>query len=76
MIGSGASHLFVSESVVKSHYWLVDSTDPMSIRLATSSEIVSHLMSTVPIVFYDLNGDAITQHITYWITTSLSYDIL
>ena len=48
---SGASYSFVAESVVKPHKWLGDSTEHMSIHLATGSEVVLDSMCTVPIVF-------------------------
>ena len=67
MIDSGASHTFVAESVVESHSWLVASIEPKSSLLATGSEIVSDLICTVPIVFCDIGGHAVTQHITCYI---------
>ena len=47
MIDSSASHSFVTESVVKLHYWLENSTEPMSIHLTTASEVVSDFMCAV-----------------------------
>ena len=49
----------------------MDSIELISICLATGSEVVSDLMFTVPIVFYDIGGHAITQHITCPIMTKL-----
>ena len=76
MIDSGASHSFIAESVVKSHLWLVDSIELMSIRLATSSEVVLDLMYTVLLVFCDVGGHAITQYMPCWIKENLYYDII
>ena len=71
MIDSGASHYFIAKPMVKSHKRLLDSIEPMSIRLATSSEVVLDLMCTVLIVFCDISGHAITQHMPCWIVKSL-----
>ena len=60
MIYSSTLHSFVTEYVVKSHWWLVANTEPMSIHLATGSEVVSDSLCTVPIVFYNMSGHAIT----------------
>ena len=43
----------------------------MSIYLATGSEAVLDLMCTVPIVFCDVGGYAITQYSTYHIMKNL-----
>ena len=59
MLDSGALHSYFAESVVKSHYWLVDSTEAMSICLATGSEVVSNLIYTVSIVLCDISGHTI-----------------
>ena len=48
----------------------------MSIRLITSSEVVSHLMYTILIVFCDVGGYAIALYVTCWVTKSLTYDII
>ena len=48
----------------------------MSICLATSNEAVLDLMFTVPIVFCDISGHAITQHMPCCIVNNLQYDIV
>ena len=60
MLDSEASHSFVTESMAKAHWWLVDSTELIPIRLAPGSEVVLYLMCTVPIVFCDFDRHAIT----------------
>ena len=64
MIDSGASHSFVTEFVVKSHYYLVDYTEPMSIYLATGSEVILDSICTIPTVFCDMGGHVINKYIT------------
>ena len=51
VIDSGAFDSFVAEPLLKSNYWLVASTEPVSIWLATGSDNVSDLICTIPIVF-------------------------
>ena len=60
MINNGASYSFIAESVVKSHWWLMDYTGPMSIFLATRSEVVSNSLCNAFIVFCDVIKHAIT----------------
>ena len=52
----------------------MDNTEPMFICLATGSEVVLDLLYIVPIVFYDVGGHAITQHLTCCILKQLSYN--
>ena len=59
VLASGASHSFVTESVVKPHKLLMDSIEPMSICLVIGSKVVSHSISYVPIVFYNASRYAI-----------------
>ena len=49
---------------------------PISTCLATSSEVVSDLMYTVTLVFCDIGGLAITQHLPCRIIENLFYDIV
>ena len=76
MLDSGASHLFVTESMVKSHKWLAAITEVMSIHLATGIQAVLDSMCTIPKVFCDTGRQAITQHITCLLVKNLSYDII
>ena len=63
MIDSGASFSFVALFVVKSHEWLVDIIELMSIHLATGIEIFLDSMYSVPLVFCDISGHTITQYL-------------
>ena len=65
VIDSGASHSFATESVVKSHYWLMDSIEQISIHLAAGSKVVSDLMCTIPIVLCDISGHVLTQYYSF-----------
>ena len=55
---------------------MVDSAKPVSICLATGTEVYLNLICTIPTVFCNINGYAITQHAAYWIMKSLSYYIV
>ena len=76
MLDSGASHSFITESVVKSYKLLVDSTKTMSIYLAMGSKVILDSIYTVSIVFCDATIHSITQHVTHQVIKKLSYDIV
>ena len=59
----GKSYSFVTKSMLKSNKWLMDSTELISIHLTTGSEVVLDSICTVPIVFCDSSGHAISYHI-------------
>ena len=50
------------------------STEPMSICLATGNKLVLDLICTIPIVFCDIVGHAITQYMPCRIIKSLFYN--
>ena len=54
----------------------MDSIEPMYICLANGSEVVSDLICTNLIVFYDLGGHAINQHVFCLIIKNLQYVIV
>ena len=45
--------------MAKSHKWLMDNIDQMSIQLAAGSRVVLDSIYTVPIVFCSVSGYAI-----------------
>ena len=49
----------------------MDSIETVYIHLATGSEVVSDSMCIVPIVFCDIGGHAITQHVPCWLIKNL-----
>ena len=72
MLDSNASYSFITEFLVKSHFWLIDSTELLSIRLATGSEVILSSMYNILEVFYYVGRHAITQCTTCQNTPNLS----
>ena len=60
MLDSGSSYSFITESVVKLHWWLRDSMEQMSIYFPTGGEVISDSPCFVSIAFCDAGGHATT----------------
>ena len=54
----------------------MDSIEPISICLATGSEVISDSMCTIPMIFCDVGGHAIKQHGPCQIIKNLQYNVI
>ena len=52
------------------------SIEPMFIRLATGSDVISDSIYSVPLLFSDVSVHATNQHVTCRAMSSFQYDIV